>query len=202
MNKLTKNEKGFSGIEILMVVVIVALIGVVGYMVYKNKHQPNKIVTVTKTVVTPASKNTTPTTTTPQTQTNQNIVKFPELGIEITVPDSIKDLTYVTEYQTDSTNGKPITYARLTTKSLEQLDSSCSASDSALGVITKGIGTYPGQNPPTFDNYGDLQKQLTGFFIGYSRSKAACSQTASTLTVQSQQTDVLVSSLTTIKPIQ
>jgi len=57
MSKFTKNENGFSGIEILMVVVIVALIGAVGYMVYKNKHQPTKVVTVTKTVVTPAQSN-------------------------------------------------------------------------------------------------------------------------------------------------
>jgi cytoskeletal protein RodZ len=39
MNKISKNEKGFSAVEIVMVVVIIALIGVVGWMVYKNHHR-------------------------------------------------------------------------------------------------------------------------------------------------------------------
>ncbi len=46
--KLNKNQKGFSAVEFIMVFVIIVLIGAVGYFVYKNHHQPVKVVTITK----------------------------------------------------------------------------------------------------------------------------------------------------------
>lgn len=38
MNKISKNEKGFSSVELVIVIIVVALISVVGYLVYQNKH--------------------------------------------------------------------------------------------------------------------------------------------------------------------
>ena len=39
MNKISKNEKGFSAVEFVLVIVVVALIGVGGWLVYKNHHK-------------------------------------------------------------------------------------------------------------------------------------------------------------------
>lgn len=60
-----KNENGFSAVELIFILVIVVLIGVVGYLVYKNHHQPIKVVTVTKTVTTPTKIPTTTSTSNP-----------------------------------------------------------------------------------------------------------------------------------------
>jgi len=83
MSKFTKNENGFSGIEILMVVVIVALIGAVGYMVYKNKHQPTKVVTVTKTATkTPTPVANVPTVANPYSGWKEYTLKYEKLSFQ------------------------------------------------------------------------------------------------------------------------
>lgn len=48
MNKLRKNESGFSAVEVILALIIVALICVVGYMVYKNHHKTNTAVATKK----------------------------------------------------------------------------------------------------------------------------------------------------------
>ena len=47
MNKIKKNEAGFSAVEIVLVLVIVGLIGVVGFMVYKNHNKAKDSTTKT-----------------------------------------------------------------------------------------------------------------------------------------------------------
>ncbi len=63
MNRLSKNEKGFSAIEVVLVFVILALIGVVGWLVYKNHHQTTKasVVTTSKPSPSTPAKSTIPT---------------------------------------------------------------------------------------------------------------------------------------------
>ncbi len=61
MNKLLRNENGFGAVEIIMLIVIIGLLGTVGYFVYKNHHQPTKVVTVTKTVTNTPKTTTLPT---------------------------------------------------------------------------------------------------------------------------------------------
>ena len=39
MNKVSKNQKGFSFIELILVIAVVTLIGAAGYLVYKNHHK-------------------------------------------------------------------------------------------------------------------------------------------------------------------
>ena len=65
MNKIQRNEQGFSAIEFIMVFVIIVLIGAVGYFIYKNHHQAVKVVTVTKTVTKPSTTTSTSSTTNP-----------------------------------------------------------------------------------------------------------------------------------------
>lgn len=49
MIKKSKNQKGFSAVELVLVIVIVALIGVVGWLVYKNHHKTTATATITST---------------------------------------------------------------------------------------------------------------------------------------------------------
>ena len=53
---------------------------------------------------------------------NQNVVKIPELGIQMTVPNDIKDLTYQVS-TVMLRNGKQATLAMFSTKALTVLDS-------------------------------------------------------------------------------
>lgn len=80
-----KNENGFSTIEFIMVFLIIVLVGAVGYFVYKNHHQPVRVITVTKTVTKPSATNTTSSTTNPYANwktytsaTGKYTIKYPE----------------------------------------------------------------------------------------------------------------------------
>lgn len=90
MNKLSRNEKGFGALELVIVLVIVALIGAVGYLVYKNSHQPVKVVTVTKTVTNTASTNKSGATTSIQ----PDVLKISEWQIGLPITTSIADASY------------------------------------------------------------------------------------------------------------
>lgn len=64
MSKMSKNQKGFSTVEVILVIVIVALIGTVGWLVYKNHHKTTALNTSTT-----SSKATTKSTVANNTKT-------------------------------------------------------------------------------------------------------------------------------------
>ncbi len=204
MGKLRNNESGFGVVEIILVLVIVALIGAVGYLVYKNHSKtvvtPVAATTTTKPATTSPAKTATLSTATPVA--NANLIKLSELGVEITVPDSIKDLTYKVFTYTGTSaalhddSGKPLatTQANMSTSSLLADNTSCTPASSPLGILFKVDGTYP--TNPTSDNAGGkLVKQFGGFYIGYSGGSAGgCDAT--------QQRQAVGDALTTIQQIQ
>jgi hypothetical protein len=104
----------------------------------------------------------------------QNIEEVPELGVTITVPDSVKDLTYKTSTVTLK-DGQPATLTLFSTSSLTQLDSNCSASAGPLGSFEKVSGQYPSNDPYAALNYGRLVKQYPTFYIAAGSPQAACS---------------------------
>lgn len=70
MNKITKNEQGFSVIELVLAVVIIILVGVVSWLVYKDGHKKATVTTnssTTKTgpVISTSTKSTDKTLATP-----------------------------------------------------------------------------------------------------------------------------------------
>jgi Tfp pilus assembly protein PilE len=67
MNKINKNESGFSVVEVILVVVIVALIGSVGWLVYNNHHK------TTTADLSTTSSTTKPATSTPERTTTTAI---------------------------------------------------------------------------------------------------------------------------------
>jgi hypothetical protein len=167
MNILHKNESGFSAIEAVVVLVIVVLIGTVGWLVYKNHHK-----TTTPVITTYVSKAKKTTITSPASTT---IVKIPDLGIEVSVPTSINDLTYA--YRTSTTgfgNNEQLRIANLSTASLTALDSNCSASSqTALGGLGEANGTYP-TNAYDQADVGQLVKQFPNFYVSWFTSQASC----------------------------
>lgn len=172
MNKIQKDELGFSAIEFVMLLIIIILIGTVGYFVYKNHNQTVKDVSLTKTV---KSTTTNPTTTSSSTETS--LIKIPEMSIALTVPSSLSDITYHYSVN-DPVGNTPVsgeTFADLSTSALDSLDTGCVANSSndtangtALGTIVKGDGK--GEQGPNFT----ILKQFSGYYVAYAQPQSPC----------------------------
>ncbi len=191
MNKINKNQKGFGTVESILVVIIVVLIGAVGFLVYKNHHKTAPVASATKTTIV---KSTAPKTALSSTTT---VVKVPELGIQITVPNSIKDLTYSTANET-LPNGNVAIYAKFSTTSLTNLDAGCSTSFGPLGSLERASGQYPSSDQDASLDYGKLEKQFSTFYISAGSPQAACSQNSTTENTAQLDKGAFFNSLSTI----
>lgn len=188
---MKKNQKGFSAVEILISVVVIGLIGAVGWLVY-DRQSASKDTDNDQTTTTQEEKSEEETT-----KTNGNTVKFTELGVQISVPDEIKDIVYVIEKQTDH-RGKEVIYARLTTRSLQASFSDCDAEGSSIGVIAKGLGTLPTDDEAHMYYGGSFTKQYGDFFVTYEESHAACADSEASTEQQQSQMSLLEKSMTTL----
>ena len=186
MNKIKNNGSGFSAVEIVMVVVIVGLIGAVGYLVYKNKHQPTKVVTVTKTVNSPtnSSQNS-------SLKNDQNLIKISELGVSLIVPASIKNITYNIDMGGTDTQGNHF-YTAIFSDGIQQ----CS-----IASLSKINGQYSDYANVAIEP-GSLVKQYGNYFIGYHHPQAICGSTSAETTQFSNDTAAFSKALTTISLIQ
>jgi hypothetical protein len=137
------------------------------------------------------------------TAANPNILQIPQLGIEIAVPDSIKDLTYITKTIT-LRNGNQGTEALLSTASLADAASTCSPSSMALGVLLVSNGQYPTASQDQYAalDYGQLEKQFSTFYVTYyPPNGGACSTSSSLPSNASSFLPDLNSSLSTIQQL-
>lgn len=133
--------------------------------------------------ITPASSTAvveTPVVVTQQTvgTISQSVEKVPEISSQLTVPNSIKDLTYQTSTVTLK-NGKVATLTTFSTSSLTQLDSNCSASVGPLGSIEKVDGQYPTSDPYAALDYGNLLKQFSTYYLAGGKPQASCTANTS-----------------------
>jgi hypothetical protein len=199
MSKIQKSEQGFSSVEAMLILVIIVLIGIIGWFVYKD-HQTATNTTKTNVTATNNHGPSTKTTTVKAAIANQNVVKIPELGIELAVPDSIKDLVYATHNVT-LTNGNPATYALFSTTTLTDLDSGCSVSFGPLGSLEKASGQYPSSDPDNVVDYGALVKQFSAFYISVNYPQAACSQSSSVEAIAQTQRGAFSAAQSTITEI-
>jgi Flp pilus assembly pilin Flp len=206
MNKLNKNEHGFTAIEILLVVVTLAIIGTAGYFVAKHIDKKNTpttaVATVSKTTTkTPIKTLTDPakeTTTTPAYTNATTIFKIPELGIQIAIPASLSTLTYNYSAQSDS--------ADVSTSLLSSEASGCTANDNkdsanfdALGLLTRGQGT--GQEQPDVT----IVKQYSTYYISYTEPQDTClpsGASTSLVNLWDNELQAFKNSLSTVQPIQ
>lgn len=120
--------------------------------------------------------------TPPSPSGSTDVFNIPELGIQITLPDSLKDLVYVTSSGTFNKGTQSYTAVNLSTLSLTNLDQGCSVKGTApaLGALSKVDGQYTAT--PNFDNtIGALVKQFSSFYISFSGPQAACSSSSSVI---------------------
>lgn len=200
-----KNKTG-KGWKILVTVIALIAIAALAYAVYafmQNKSQEasisdkdQQIKTLNGQIATLQSGNnsnsaTATTTPVPSTSTGTTIA-FRELGISLTVPDSIKDLTY------SYSSGSDFENVNLSTKAITDKYSntnSCTSFGTAppLGGMSK-INGKP-QGPLTGQV---LVKQFSTYYITYSAPQSDCVDTQASAAAQIQ---ALKDSFSTIKEL-
>jgi hypothetical protein len=176
---------------ILVILLLVVFVGgIYGVYAYQQKKinnlnsQVNALTLQNSNLKTQLSKSTGPSVTI-NTQsgstTSQSVFKIPELGVSLTVPSNLADLTYVLNSSK--------TQANLSTQNLAVLDPACTASATVapLGSILKANGQFP-TTPSTTTT---LIKQYPTYYIAYVKPTAACS----TVTQVNNLTNALVADL-------
>lgn len=199
MTSRLRRQRGFGVIEVVLGVVVVGVIGAAGWLAYRHYHQQPKTNTVGGTSSSSQTKEPTIKSQTQQgavaTTTTETI---PELGIDITVPNAIKDLKYEAHTETLK-NGAQGAYVLLTTTSLSTADAACAAADAPLGSLGRGDGQYPSDDPSAATDYGVLVKQFPTFYISYAAPQAGCSSNTSVQSAASTDKSNLTSSFSTIQ---
>lgn len=166
------NQKGFTAIEIILVIVTVGAIGVAGYFAYQNS-QKVKTPILTPTPSISAKPNA---SASPSTAPTSYILNIKELGVSITLPQSLDGAVYTIGENYIYQNKQNYSFASFSTTAITAADVNCSSNGSAppLGHISKVTGNYPA-NADVTNSAGVLVKQFSGYYISYSAPQAMCS---------------------------
>jgi outer membrane murein-binding lipoprotein Lpp len=128
---------------------------------------------------------------------NQNVIKIPALGVQITVPDGIKDLT-VSAPSTSSSKGNGVTSVNISTQTISSAIPPCKAN--AFGSLSKTPGQYPTSGVST----ATWHQQFSSFYLTLSPSVASCAPAPTSQTNQkllAAQSAVFEASLPSIELI-
>jgi hypothetical protein len=223
MARLWTNEKG-EGVGILGVITLIVLVivlAVAGFFVYKHFHKSTSVVSdnvsTTQSTATQNSSSTntsatnqsqtatatTPTATTStavESPTGTSVVKVTQLGVEITIPNTIDDLIYLP----GTTKTTPAaTTAILSTTALAGLDPACGLDSSKTSATIQGIGElyeYSGKYTTSSapDPSAVWTKQFPSFYVAYNTPASDCSKTATTNTKAQAQITALKTALSTM----
>jgi len=193
------SPNGFAAPVILLALAALLVIGGIGAYLYTN--QPSKK-TPAKTADTtlPAASSTSPNgipagaTGTPPPPTHSAstdvTITVSGAGFQITVPASLKDLTY-------HVNGGTVAFS---TATLTVAIPACSATSGtgAFETITKGKGTY---KPPANPADGGLLKQYGDYYLAYTLRTGPCAKGLSVTNqnLLDEQTQAFYGALGTVK---
>lgn len=174
-----KGARSYRGLKIVAVITIllIAFIGI-GYSVYfwqQNKDLQSDIDNKSKQIQNLNKEvNSLKLIGSNATSSNQNVISIRELGISITVPDSLKDLSY--SYKSSAVGTNITKMANLSTQAITDeyaATSECASSSSSppMGALYKVAGTYPEDV-----HFGpQLVKQFSSYYIAYLSPQSACS---------------------------
>ena len=144
MNKTSKNETGFSVVDLLLVLVTLAVIGVAGYLVAKHVDNKNAAAGTNSSTKLSTGKSATNTK-----QSAQAYLDIKELGIKFPIPKSVNDLTYT--WGTDVSNVATL-HSQAWLQYTQANDPTCAAEDSKIssppsdwaGYISEATGSTTG----------------------------------------------------------
>ncbi len=178
------NQRGFSLVETSVVFVVIIMLataaGIVADRQNSNLSQqlkPNVIQLGTQ----PSTHQSSPNTTT---------LELSSLGIDITVPNEISDLTYAAP---NSDGGYGVS-----TKSITTQDPNCvvTGNNPPLGYFFKGTGQYTNTNDGK-----RLARQFGTFYIAWAGPKTSCSNSSTVMALANQQLGDLADSFDSIEEI-
>jgi prepilin-type N-terminal cleavage/methylation domain-containing protein len=134
--KLTRNQSGFTAVEILLVAVLVGALATVGYFAYQNMQNAKKTTT------------TTPSPSASATPANPNELVIIQFGAKMTLPAGLAGLTYTFEPESTNTDaaGKPFTtapIARLVSAQLKDQPTQCMGKGAAEIAALTSYTTLP-----------------------------------------------------------
>ncbi len=151
---------------------VVAALVVGGWWVWQKNR--TKVTDAATDIGSSSSQNKPNNATSPELQ---NVVRIPELGVQIVVPDAIKDLVYEVSARKTPEN-KAVTVVSFSTESLVRADPKCGPDNSPMGSIARVDGRYPeaaeGDNSIAME-YGQLVKQFANFYISAWYPNGVCS---------------------------
>jgi Tfp pilus assembly protein PilV len=189
---IDKTKKNFKGLKIFAVIILsILMLGGAGYSAYawqQNQNLSSSSNTQKNTIKDleqqlSSLKNSGVTN---NTQLVGNTVSLRELGISITVPDSVKDLTYsYSSYASGSSKRESVSFSTKALTDKYAAESECTSFGTAppLGGLSKVAGKYPVdanvQNAP-----GTLVKQFASYYIAYSNPQSICSSTETDISVE------------------
>jgi hypothetical protein len=197
MNKIRKNNMGFTIVELLLVIIILILLGFVGWYIYHTNH-----------------KTTTPTTTSnvKSTSTSTSIKYFTitQWGIRAPYNGSL-----TLEYSTPT--GSDPSYINLSSAQLDASDPSCQSSGNYGGAFEQYVstdivsledGTSSGQTPAEYiasGGFGGLNggkyAQIGNYYYFYVQPQGVCSSSQSSQNIQTQTTNAFESIVQNLKAI-
>ena len=195
--KVSKNKPKMLLIAVAVLVFVIALGAIFG--VYKWQH--DKVVSLTQSVQAADAKavplekqiqtlNNSLISAEPNVANNKNLFRLPSLGIELTIPDELADIT-----SSSNSNG---TVVNMSTQALTQLDPGCTASfgnGKALGDFSIVTGDFKN----TANSI--LIKQFPNYFIAYTAPPATCSSVATVNALDATLVTALKESFSTIQTI-
>ncbi len=190
---------GFAAPVVLLGLVVLFVIGGIGAYLYSQQNHTVKKPTTAVKLATPDGQSTSPggvpvgANSSPAAAAPSNgdtTITVSGAGFQITVPASLKDLTY-------HVNGGNVTFS---TTTLTAAIPACSANSGsgAFETITRGTGTY---KPPTNAANGSLLKQYGDYYLAYTLRTGPC---AKGLSVANQnllddQTQAFYGALSTVR---
>lgn len=173
MKKFKNNQQGIGAIEMMLIAVIVILLGFIGWFVYHSSHKTKDALDKTADLSGQQTSTKTTKTTTPAASTADKTFTFKEYGVKITLPDSLKDLSYSAK-QIDNGDGTKATDLFLDYPSLATAIDGCNTTKGSEGnfaALNKGSGQFPADQP--YAEVGSLLKQFDTFYISSSYPNGA-----------------------------
>lgn len=158
--RVSLNERGMGALEMLLILIIIAILAFIGWYVYDSNKKANNSYSN-------ANQSNSSQTTTKKKKPAAKTFTFKEYGVKITLPDSLKDLSY-TAKQVDNGDGTKVTDLFLNYPSLAKAIDDCNTtkgSDGNFAALSKGDGKFPANPTP---DIGGLLKQFDKFYVSVS----------------------------------
>lgn len=180
------NQKGFAAVEALLIFVIVAMIAGVGYYVWHSNKQTN----ATLDAASKSAQSSPSKVPKSSAEIKATAYKFPELGVEFTLPSALKGMTYTVQKLPDD-QGNQVDVLYLQDPNIADVVNKCNVGNGGsqsttvnFAAIDSAKGTYDAVKEQGEDT---LLKQFPSFHIlvGYPNGNA-CSSEDATLSSQAE----------------